>query len=312
MHRLVFIPVWLIATYSNWYVLMPKLWDTGRKWIYGISILSLIFVLTIVQRIFCIQYIYPQYFWMRAPNEKELNPFWLEPFIQFAGFIAFPVILSFGIRQAWKWYNESYKAKQRIAEQQEAELNYLKAQVNPHFLFNTLNNLYGLSLESSNKVPNLILKLSDILSYSLYESKVESVSVNKEMDLIHKFIALEKERFQERLEVEINIAEDLNMEYQIAPLLMLPLVENAIKHGVGPSDIPVLIKMKLKQQGTSFLFEIENPAPSPDDQRIKKVGGMGLTNLKRRLELHYPNAHLFDIKSVDNQFKVKLQISTNE
>jgi len=99
------------------------------------------------------------------------------------------------------WYKESYQAKQIIAQQQAAELKYLKAQINPHFLFNTLNSLYGLSLEESKKVPDLILKLSDILSYSLYESSVEKVNLYKEIRLIEDFIALEKERYGDRMKV---------------------------------------------------------------------------------------------------------------
>ena len=205
LHRIIFIPVWLVATYTNLYVLMPRLWDKGKTWMHVSLLTILILGLTIIQRIVCIQYFYPQYFWMRAPNADELNPFWIGPFIQFAAFIALPVILTIGIRIAWRWYQDSYKSKQILAEQQAAELNYLKAQINPHFLFNTLNNLYGLSLESSKKVPGMILKLSDLLSYSLYESKVDLVSIEKEMILINQFVALEKERYNERVEVHIDI-----------------------------------------------------------------------------------------------------------
>ncbi len=312
MHRVVFIPVWLIATYTNLYLLLPRLFDKGKKILYGITLTAFILVLTYFQRIVCIQYIYPKYFWLRAPNEDELNPFWLEPFIQFAGFIALPVILSIGIRQAWKWYNESYKAKQVIAEQQEAELSYLKAQVNPHFLFNTLNSLYGLSLESSKKVPEMILKLSDLLSYSLYESKVQSVSIEKEMDLIDKFIALEKARFEERMEVVIDIGKDVNQTLELAPLLMLPLVENAIKHGLGPSDTPVLILIHLEQKGQMFNFNIENPLIKLKANDNETVGGMGLKNLKRRLQLHYPDRHFLEINETKNKFIVKLQIQIDE
>lgn len=310
MHRLVFLPVWLIATYGNLNVLLPKFWDQGKKWLYGFSLMALIILLTILQRIICIQYIYPLYFWERAPNVDELNPFWMGPFIQFAAFISLPIILSIGLRAGWKWYQESYMAKQLIAEQQAAELSYLKAQVNPHFLFNTLNNLYGLSLESSNKVPSMILKLSDLLSYSLYESQVESVSIEKELALIRDFIALEKERYEERVDVVLEVDESVNLGSRVAPLLMLPLVENAFKHGVKNLEVLKPIQISLNQKGKSFTFSVKNHYQK-ELANDKEKGGIGLTNLSRRLALHYPDNHELSISNEDENFIVNLQIDLN-
>jgi hypothetical protein len=312
MHRLAFVPVWLIATYLNLLVLMPILLDKGKKWTYGLSLALLILVLTTLQRIMCIEWIYPQFFWMRPPNPQELNPFWLGPFIQFAAFISLPVVLSMGIREGRKWYEQSVRAKQMIAEQQEAELNYLKAQVNPHFLFNTLNNLYGLSLESSNKVPYMILKLSDLLSYSLYESKVKVVSIEKELNLITDFISLEKERYNDRINVKIDIADNLDLKRPIAPLLMLPLIENAFKHGVRNSSHAVFINIKLKQEDGWFNFIVENTLPEVDQVNKKSPGGLGIKNLLRRLELLYPNDHFFDAQKLHQSFVVDLKIKLNE
>lgn len=310
MHRMVFLPVWLIATYGNLYILLPKLWDKGKKVAYGFVLGISIFLLTIFQRVICIEYFYPKFFWMRAPNADELNPFWIGPFIQFAAFIALPIILSIGLRAAWIWYQESYKAKQLVAEQQAAELSYLKAQVNPHFLFNTLNNLYGLSLESSKKVPSMILKLSDLLSYSLYESKVDSVPIEKELELIKDFIALEKLRYEDRVQVDLKINDSVNLSQRLAPLLMLPLVENAFKHGVKNTDILKPIQITLDQSKEQFSFKVENHLQPSSEQETEK-GGIGLTNLRRRLDLHYPDKHLLKINKEQNKFIVNLKIDLN-
>ncbi len=311
MHRLIFLPVWFVATYGNLYVLLPKLWDQGKKILYVFSLSLLIFILTVLQRIVCIDYFYPKYFWMRAGNADELNPFWLGPFIQFAAFISLPIILTIGLREGWRWYQESYKAKQIIAEQQEAELSYLKAQVNPHFLFNTLNNLYGLSLESSKKVPTMILKLSDLLSYSLYEAKVDSIPVKKELNLIKDFIELEKIRYEDRVKVELRINDRVNLEERLAPLLMLPLVENAFKHGVKNTEELKPIVIVVDQKEKVFTFKVENEIQDSHGQKDSK-GGIGLSNLRRRLELHYPGKYQLNVSDVENKFIVNLQIDLHE
>ena len=144
LNRAIFLPVWGIAVYLNWWYLIPQFLQTRQYKIYTLLLVSLILLLTIIQRYLCLFWFFPIFFWQRAPNPDELNPFLLGPFVQFAAFIALPVICSIGIRLLMNWYQESYKAKQIIAQQQAAELNYLKAQINPHFLFNTLTSLYGL------------------------------------------------------------------------------------------------------------------------------------------------------------------------
>ncbi len=306
MHRVVFIPVWLIATYVNLYFLLPRFWDQGRKWAYVTLLTLLILLLTVLQRLLCIVFIYPKLFWMRPPNADEMNPFWIGPFVQFAMFILLPVLLSIGLRAAWKWFQESENAKQLVAEQQRAELSYLKAQVNPHFLFNTLNNLYGLSLESSKKVPAMILQLSDLLSYSLYESKVDKVELGKEVKLIQDFISLESERYEGRIKIKMEIAEDVDLERRVAPLLLLPLIENAFKHGVRHSTHEIPIRIKMSQAGGLFKFYIENEISKPSAQ--KGQGGLGLKNLRRRLELAYPGRHLLEIDESKGIFVVTLEI----
>lgn len=312
MDRAVFLPVWWIGTYLNWWLLMPKLLNR-KHWLKYLSLLLLlIFLLTVIQRYICLFWFYPNYLWQNPPNPADLQPFLLPKFIQFAAFISLPILSSIGIRYLLDWYEESYRAKQILAQQQAAELQYLKAQINPHFLFNTLNNLYGLSLEASQKVPGMILKLSDILSYSLYESAADHVSLEKEIQLIKDFIALEEERYGDRMQVEFDIDEEVNEQLDIAPLLLIPLVENAFKHGVKEATEKIPIHIRLWQVGDELSFEVKNQVSEALDSPPNKKQGLGLKNLKRRLDLLYPGRHHLATSRQNDHFHAQLKIQIDE
>ncbi len=306
LHRVVFLPVWFAAAYANLFILMPRFWDRQR-WLSFASInFVLILLLTVFQRWICIKFIYPDYFWMKAPTASELNVFWIEPFIQFYFYIGIPVMLIIALRQGFKWYRESYLARQQIAEQQAAELKYLKAQINPHFLFNTLNNLYGLSLESSKKVPDMILKLSDILSYSLYESSVNQIILEKEIDLINDFIALEKERYSNRISINMSTADNITYQEHIAPLLFMPLIENAFKHGVKESTETVEIDIALKKKEGYLSFSVVNDFAAIEES--KTHSGIGLQNLRRRLDILYPDNYELETEAINTRYHALIKI----
>lgn len=308
MDRAVFLPVWWIGTYLNWGVLMPKLLNKQQWPWYLLLLLTLLFLLTVVQRYICLFWFYPNYLWENTPNPAELRPFLLPKFIQFGAFISLPIICSIGIRFLLDWYQESYKAKQILAQQQAAELQYLKAQINPHFLFNTLNNLYGLSLEESKKVPGMILKLSDILSYSLYESAVDRVSLDKEIQLIRDFMALEMERYGDRMDIDFRLDEEVDEQMEVAPLLLIPLVENAFKHGVKEATEAIPIRIHLSQTKSTLIFTVQNQISEAFTPHPNKKQGLGLKNLKRRLDLVYPNQHQLETYREGDQFMAKLKI----
>ena len=309
MHRLVFLPVWWAITYANLLVLLPRYFDKKKYLAYTVWMVIIVVLLTIFQRWICIHFIYPRFFWMRAPNADEMNVFWIGPFIQFIFYISIPVLLTTALREGFKWYRESYQVKTLLAEQQTAELNYLKSQINPHFLFNTLNNLYGLSLESSKKVPSMILKLSDILNYSLYESNQVKVLLEKEVQLVQDFIALEKGRYEERVTVNFNSSIDQSTE--IAPLLLMPLVENAFKHGVKESIDPLNIEIDLNNENGVINFSVVNDIPIQDSS-VHKVGGIGLANLRRRLDLLYKGKYELKTYEKGNRYYASLMINIHE
>ena len=308
--RAVFLPAWWIVTYLNWWYLMPKYLDKGQiKW-FLILLVVTILIVTTVQRYLSLYVYYPLYLW-NEHTTVEVNPFLPGKFIQFAAFLSLPVICSIIIHLLMKWYKENYQARQIIAQQQSAELSYLKAQINPHFLFNTLNNLYGLSLEKSDKVPELILKLSDILSYSLYESSVEKISLFKELKLIENFISIERERYEGRMQVEVNIKDHVDQTTEIAPLLLIPLVENAFKHGVKESTEKVPIRIQLTRKSKNLIFQVKNKF-TEDHSASAGPSGLGLKNLKRRLNLLYPDSHQFETQSADGYFTATLKLVVYE
>jgi LytS/YehU family sensor histidine kinase len=187
----------------------------------------------------------------------------------------------------------------------EQELQYLKNQIHPHFLFNTLNTIYGFALKQAKETPDLILKLSNLLDYILYQVNKPTVSLKEEVLHIEEYIELEKIRFQDTLKVTFN-ASDIPEDVQVSPMLLIPFVENAFKHGsLIESMLTVEIELKLSENKLEFL--IKNTALDADIK--KNESRIGLRNIQKRLDLLYDNNHLLKIKNKNNEFEVYLEIT---
>lgn len=184
----------------------------------------------------------------------------------------------------------------------EQELKFLKMQIHPHFLFNTLNTLYGFSLKKSEYTPEMILKLSSLLDYILYQVDKPLVSLQAEIQHIKDYISLEKLRFQEGLQINflIDIIDD---EFKIAPMLLLPFVENAFKHGAHYNGV-LQVSIQLKIDNKKLFFSVENSSKSKE----KSDKGIGLSNLKKRLEMLYKNDYMLVIDQQEKMFKIQLEI----
>jgi len=209
-----------------------------------------------------------------------------------------------------KWYQDQQIHKSLEKEKLEAELKYLKSQVHPHFLFNTLNNLYSLTLQKSEKAPEMVLKLSDLMSYMLYDASAPKVPLAKEVQHLENYIALEKMRYGHRLELSFNTQGDIQGNV-IAPMLLLPFIENAFKHGVSGDLNTVWATIDINVQGHKLIFKTENSKPSnkvrsngPDNHR-----GIGLHNVRRRLDLLYPNQYKLNIYEEEDAFLVVLKVN---
>jgi len=208
-------------------------------------------------------------------NEIELYMF-----VNFFGIL----VLALAFATAIKLAKDSFTRRQ---QDKEAELKLLKAQLNPHFLFNTLNNLYGLSVVKSEKLPGLMLKLSDLLRYSLYETKDTEVSLQKEITYLENYIALEKIRLEDQTDIEFEKSGDLNSK-SIAPMLLIVFVENAFKHLGDLKNGKSYVKVKLKIDKDKLIFECENTFDKNYTNPPEKPnGGIGLKNVRKRLELLY-------------------------
>mgnify|MGYP005991314805 CR=1 FL=1 len=195
--------------------------------------------------------------------------------------------------------NKILQAQLQIKEQ---ELKFLKMQIHPHFLFNSLNTIYGFALKKKDEAPEMILKLSNLLDYILYQVDKPKVSLQDEINHLEDYISLEEMRFHDTLIVSFQ-KENINSDVQIAPMLLIPFLENSFKHG-KIVDEKLEVAMNLSIDNNMLIFEITNSSENEENQRK----GIGLENIQKRLEMLYPNAHQLEINEAENQFKIQLQI----
>jgi hypothetical protein len=206
------------------------------------------------------------------------------------------------------WTIKQQEWLQAEKEKVTAELQLLKAQVHPHFLFNTLNNIYSFSLENSPKTPELIVKLSSLLSYMLYDCKAEQVPLEKEIEVMKAYIDLEKERYANRLEISVNIEGEIKDKF-IAPLLLLPFLENAFKHGTSEQLEKPWLSMDLTVRQNALRCKIVN---SKNDFIPISENGIGIQNVKKRLAFLYPDKHELKLSDEEDFFVVSLLLQLTE
>jgi two-component system, LytTR family, sensor kinase len=220
---------------------------------------------------------------------------------------SFSSIVFFGIIVHIYDYNKLKRDARKLrVEKQEAELNFLKSQTNPHFLFNTLNNIYALSRDKSDLAPESILKLSKILRFMLYETSGAFIAIEKEIRIINDYIALEKLRYDESLSVDFNYnVEDMNQA--LPPLLLIPLVENAFKHGVSETRGRPFVDIHLSVNNRKLNFIVRNSMEGmAGDTQFKE--SIGLSNLRRQLELQFQQYEL-TVKPGEGVFTANLKIN---
>jgi len=211
--------------------------------------------------------------------------------------IPIPVIIGLWFYEQWRWL------KTLQAEKGKAELALLKSQINPHFFFNTLNNLYGLTVEKSDEAPAVVLKLSDMMRYTIYEGKEDFVSIKDEVKYLENYIELHKIRFQKKVKIDFNY--QIEEEVKVAPLLFIILLENAFKHGVEKMTDDAYIYLDLKSDAANIEFTIEN---NFEEQISESRIGIGLDNLEKRLDHMYPNRYELIIDEHPSIYRASLNI----
>jgi LytS/YehU family sensor histidine kinase len=223
-----------------------------------------------------------------------------------------PVICAFflGVSMLRKWYIGQEEKLNLVRANTNAELQLLKAQMHPHFLFNTLNNIYSFILTKHPSAASLVTKLTGMMSYMNTEGEKDRVPLEKEIQLIRDYINLERVRYGDRLDLQIEINGESSGKW-IAPLLMLPFVENSFKHGASVMRGKQWMKLILDIGENLLRFDLQNSKPlKPVQQNGKK--GIGLMNVQKRLELIYPRKHLLQIESSDMIYRVKLEIALDD
>jgi LytS/YehU family sensor histidine kinase len=210
------------------------------------------------------------------------------------------------LRFAKDWFEFEARKKTIENEKLTAELNFLKEQINPHFLFNTLNNLYYLAYSQSPKTPEVVAKLSQMMRYMIYDTNHPKVLLSKEIEYMQNYISLERLRLNNQIPIDFNI-EGKYEDVWITPLVLITFLENAFKHGVSSTNPKAWVKVNIRVEGSNCMYAVENSKhPTPGDHAGKS--GIGLLNVQRRLELSYPGQYTLDVKDLPDRYAIQLTL----
>lgn len=295
----------IVIVYINLEILIPQILEKRKYLLYVIILLSVMF--TIAFLAVKLNDILPFSVGFHRPRLHKRGPGTFIVMIMSMQMF-FVVLTSFlhYLKQTIRLRDMELQLKELESINYRTELDSLKAQINPHFLFNTLNNIYSHSLLEKDQVPDMLLKLSDLMHYILYECREEKVPLSKDIKFISNYIDLEKVRVDESFKININI-QDVENRFQIAPLLFITFLENAFKHGVNIEKGNPFINVDLKIVDDTVLdFFVENS--SSEGNYDSDSQGIGLENVKKRLELIYPDKHQLDISNKNGKFRVNLII----
>ncbi len=299
----------IILAYTILKVFIPRFLNTGKRGLFFSSCMVLIYILYIVYSSYKYFVMIPSY-----PEEFSYRPPFIlkDRFTNFSAYIGsipgylFPTV----ILVIFNYYKKQQETAVLLEQKKTTELNALKNQLNPHFLFNTLNNLYALSLKKSEKTSEVIAKLSEILDYILYQCKDTFVPLKNELILLHNYIDLEEVRYGDR--VKVRFTKQISEDAKIAPLLLLTFLENAYKHGVVEELHTAKIDVFVRVNSNEIEFKIENskPAFTKNDNHTEREP-IGLNNTINQLNLLYPGAYQLDVTNTKELYRVHLKVKTN-
>jgi sensor histidine kinase YesM len=290
------------AVYLNLELLLPKWGQRKRILLYALSLALIIILFSWINYRFFAAWsatLLPNYFFISYFTFKEIIFF-------FTAYIIITSLLK--LSKSWFWVSElERELLEKEKQKTEVELKALKAQINPHFFFNTLNNIYSMALDKDDRLPNTILQLSDLMRYFLYESKDNFIPLEKELAVVNNYIALQKIRSDAQLDFEMKSSGEINGQ-QIAPLLLITFLENAFKHGAKGNPERSFIRINTEVEKNRLSFSVENNKGIIDEIKAGDQGGLGLKNIKRQLELLYPKKHFLTIKNTKDSFAVQLHL----
>jgi len=288
------VPILLIV-YLNLRLLFPAFLEKGKYFLYGISVMALISLgagFYIILFDSWIDYIFSGYYFIAYYG-----------FFDMALYFAIYIFATSLLRLARGWFRLQEIEKEKTI----AELKALKSQINPHFLFNSLNSIYALARKNSPKVPEKVIQLSDLMRHVIYNSDVDFILLSKEVEMVRNYIELQNLRTTENEKIDLELVGEIEGKY-IAPLIFIPFVENSFKHGLKSGAENAFVKIKLDVEGNDLSFEIENSKGKSVEMENIKYKGIGIENVKKRLDLIYQGSYSLNIIDGEKTFKVVLKI----
>jgi sensor histidine kinase YesM len=301
--ELINLPLKMALVYSVIYWLYPQFLYKEKVWQFISYLIVIVGITAALQRVadnlIIVDYFFPE--WQKAAT------FSLSQIVRSAVNFGSVLILPMTIK-LMEYLNQIQQYKQTLAKEKlEAELAFLKNQVQPHFLFNTLNSLYSLILKQSDESLNVVLKLSELLRYMLYETNSKKVDLQKEISCVKSYLELEQIRHGNRIDLSLNVWGEID-HLQIAPMLILPFIENSFKHSTKGFNEQAWITIELGAKENSLVLKVENSLSTESADQTSLVGGIGLKNVKRRLSLLYPNNHTLKTELTEDSYSVYLNL----
>ena len=297
-----------IGVYFNLYFLIPRFLERGR---YGLYMVTLIVDIAITSAIIVFGY-YLVAFVMQRPFEelfgKEIHFYDIFKSNSLPSTLA-AMTLGMSIKLTKNWIESRRHQEVLEKEKLETELKFLRSQLNPHFIFNAINSIFFLIHKNPAMASNALAKFSDLLRYQLYESNELQIPLNQEIGYLENFIELERLRQSHRLELHIDIEEQGRDLFMIAPFVLITFTENAFKHVSDDSHKPNWIQLNLELKGSTLCFKVINTVSSDKVNDVVRYSGIGLNNVRRRLDLIYPGRYRLDITNNGELFEVELNLS---
>ena len=310
MVELIELPFKMTLVYFNMYFLMPQYLLQKRYLEFFIYLLLMMLAIsTLMQFVLMPILIHP----LICPTTCTEDNLTLYRFIKNVVNLGYLVSISAAIYLLKNWYRHQQSAQTLAQGKLEAELKFLKGQIHPHFLFNTLNSLYSLTLKKSENAPEVVLKLSGLMDYMLYDAAAAKVPLEKELNYIQNYIALERIRYGDRVDITYTETGGIAGR-QIAPMMLLPFVENAFKHGVSTETSNAWIRIDVKVQGDKLVVLVENCKcyEKASSSHRDLASGIGLKNVRRRLELLYEGRYSLEVEDEPESYAVRLELDLGE
>lgn len=293
----------MAAAYMNYFIFLPRYLKRRRLGQYLLEF-ALPFIALMTVRVHVQRWMVDAYTYKEAYFYSNIY------IVQMSATCLFIVIFVAMLRFLQDWFELEARQKELENEKLSAELSFLKEQINPHFLFNTLNNLYYLAYTKSDNTTEVIAKLSQMMRYMIYESNHPQVELSKEIEYMQNYVSLERLRLTNQVPIRFDVQGELSGT-KVAPLILITFLENAFKHGVASNNKNAWVELSLKIEGKNCVYTVANSKINGVHSDHNGKSGIGLQNVKRRLELTYPDRYTLDVQELPDKYSVQLKLTLN-